>query len=347
MKKIRAGISGAGGLVGEGLIRALLACPETFAITYLGSHHAAGRKVADEFKSLAGYTDLAFDPLDAGLARSRCEVVFLAHKADESMRIASELVPLGVRVIDLGGEFRLRDASVYEKWYGNKHTATELLKEAVYGLPELFRSEIKKARLVANPGCYPTGMLLLAAPLAKEGLVGDSLEVASFSGLSGAGRQYQQKNSNLFIDCNENLRAYSPLSHRHQPEMEDALERFTGNKIRVSFVPHLLPLERGISTVIWLRDLPAGMDSSGLLALYREFYAHEPFVRVRENAAEVDLKNVLATNFCDIGAAGRNGVAYLVSAIDNTTKGAVTQAMQNLNLLFGLPETSGLMTPFV
>ncbi|MBN1808670.1 MAG: N-acetyl-gamma-glutamyl-phosphate reductase [Planctomycetes bacterium] len=342
---INVGITGAGGLVGEGLVRTLLGHPGV-ELVYVESSHAAGKRLDEEFPGLAGMTDVVFDAPDLQKACSTADVMFLAHKGAQSMAAVPEILAAGRKVIDIGGEFRLRNAEEYEKWYGGRHTARDFLSRAVYGLPELFREQIEKADLVANPGCYPTGLVLLVAPFLKSGLITDRLHVSGFSGLTGAGRRYVEKTSNLFIDVNENIRSYAVLKHRHQPEMSDALARYLGRRVEVSFAPHLIPADRGILTVVWAeaeRDVTTA-EAAGICG---DFYGMEPFVRVRKDASDVLLKNVFATNYCDVGAAADGHTLYLVSAIDNTTKGAVTQAVQNMNIMFGIDEGTGITGRFV
>ena len=342
---VKAGITGAGGLVGEGLIRVLLGHPDV-ELVYVESAHAAGKPVAEEFPSLEGDTDIVFDAPDLDKAVKKTDVLFLAHKGTESMKSVPVIIEAGKKAIDIGGEFRLRSAAEYEKWYGSEHTAKEYLSRAVYGLPELFRDKIRSAELVANPGCYPTGLVLLVAPLLKTGIIKGKVQASGFSGLSGAGRQYSQKNSNLFLDINENMRPYSALKHKHQPEMADALERYLGRKTEVAFTPHLAPFDRGILMVVWA-EATKDVNAESVREVYLNVYKAEPFIRIRQDASQVAVKNVFGTNYCDIGFALDGRTMYLVSAIDNTTKGAVTQAVQNMNIMFGLEETAGIIRRFV
>ena len=253
---IRAGIVGSTGLVGEGLARILCRHPEV-RLTVLTSRHAAGRDIASELPSLrgmvsGGLVEPSVDTLAAG-----CDVVFLAMKTAESMRFVPELVSRGVKCIDIGGEFRFRDPAVYEKWYGNHHEAPEHAARAVWGLPEQNREKIRTADIVGNPGCYPTGAVLGLLPFVEAGLIRpDGIIVDAHSGVSGAGRRYSPKSENTFLGCYENLRAYSVGTHRHTPEIEQALSEVTGEGVEVTFVPHLAPIDRGILTTIYTR--PAG-----------------------------------------------------------------------------------------
>jgi len=343
---------GATGLVGEGLIRLLLGHPEA-RIAALTSQHAAGKDVALALPSLKGFvregaghaTTLEEPSVD--LLVSACDVVFLAMKTAESMRMAPELVSRGVRCIDIGGEFRFRDAAVYERWYGGRHAAPDLAARAVYGLPEMNREKIKATDMVANPGCYPTGAILGALPFLRAGLIrAEGIAVNAVSGVSGAGRTYNPKSDNLFLSCHENLRAYSVGTHRHAPEIEQALSETAGTEVRVTFVPHIAPIDRGILTTIYARP-EGGTGADGLRGALNEFASEEPFVRVRDAVEDVRTANVRATNFCDVGFAFLESAStvVIVTAIDNTVKGAGGQAVQNMNIMFGLDEAAGLTAP--
>jgi len=334
---IRVGIVGSTGLAGEGLVRILLGHPEA-ELTCLCSDHAAGRNVADVLPGLTKELSLTLCPTDVDRLVSETDVVFLAKKSADSMRLVPRLLEGGVKAIDIGGEFRLKDPAQYEKWYGTAHECPELLGEAVYGLPEFHAEEIAGARLVANPGCYPTSALIPLVPLLREKLVEpDGIAVDSYSGMSGAGRT----SGFAFIDHNEDIRAYKPVGHKHTPEIEQELTAATGRRVVISFVPHLAPLDRGIHTTIFAR---ATSSSEGALRTLQEFYADAPFVRVFDQPGGVTLLNVRNTNYCDTSLAldKRTGMVIIVCAIDNTTKGAGAQAVQNMNIMFGLDETTGL-----
>jgi N-acetyl-gamma-glutamyl-phosphate reductase len=343
---IRAGIVGATGLVGEGLIR-ILAAHRGVSIACLTSSHAAGKDVAEELPALAAMvsTRLVAPSIDA-LAGS-CDVVFLAMKSTESMVMVPQLVERGVRCIDIGGEFRFRDAAVYEKWYGEKHEAPALTREAVWGLPEVNREKIARARVVGNPGCYPTGATLGVLPFLNSGLVEmDGIVVSSLSGVSGAGRTYSPKSDNTFLACYENVRAYSIGKHKHTPEIEQALSEAAGRPVVVTFTPHLVPIDRGILSTIYLRPAPAA-SADGLRAALAAFARGKPFIRVRNTVEEVRTSNVRGTNFCDVSVAfvARSSAVVVTTAIDNTVKGAGGQAVQNMNVMFGLDERTGLDRP--
>jgi N-acetyl-gamma-glutamyl-phosphate reductase len=343
---IRAGIVGSTGLVGEGLIRILCRHPEV-RLAVLTSRHAAGRDVADELSGLRGMVSMELVEPSTDRLASSCDVVFLAMKSAESMRYVPELVSKGVKCIDIGGEFRFRDPAVYEQWYGGRHEAPDLAARAVWGLPEQNRAKIRGAEVVGNPGCYPTGAVLGLLPLIKGGLVStDGIVVDAYSGVSGAGRTYSPKSENTFLACHENLRAYGVGTHKHTPEIEQALSEAAGKDIKVTFVPHLAPIDRGILSTIYAR--PAGKAKPEKLREALEAFAEaEPFVRFRANVADVRTANVRATNFCDVGAilVERSSQIVIVTAIDNTVKGAGGQAVQNMNIMFGLPETTGLDRP--
>ncbi|MHC4251400.1 MAG: N-acetyl-gamma-glutamyl-phosphate reductase [Planctomycetota bacterium] len=347
---VRVGIVGSTGLVGEGLIRILAAHPEA-DIRVLTSRHAAGRDIADELPALAGLVSHELVAPDAKALAAECDVVFLAMKSAESMRIVPELLEAGVRCIDIGGEFRFRDPKIYEKWYGNTHEAPALCAEAVWGLPEQNREKIKAARLVGNPGCYPTSAVLAALPLIRAGLVDpEGVIVNSISGVSGAGRTYSPKSENTFLVCYENVRAYGVGTHKHAPEIDQALAEAAGQEVRVTFVPHLAPIDRGILTQVYLQ--PAGeATEEALRGAVAGFAATEPFVRARDSAGEVRTAAVRATNFCDVAVTlvnsddERSATVIATSAIDNTVKGAGGQAVQNMNIMFGLDERAGLDRP--
>jgi len=336
---IRVAITGASGLVGECLTRVLVDHPAA-EVTYVGSRSSAGRDIADVVPSLKGQISLACRESDAKEIAAAADVAILAHKSAESLELTPKLLDAGVRVIDIGGEFRLKDPALYKRWYGQDHTATVLLAEAVYGLPELHREQIRTARLVANPGCYPTSVVLGLAPLLKAGLIQrDGIHIASSSGLTGAGRT----GARAFIDVNEDMRPYALGGHKHVPEMEQELGAAAGGRVTVTFVPHLIPLNRGILSTMFAR--PARLaDAAELHATLARAYAGEPFVRVREGGGDVCIANVRGTNFCDVAVdlSESTETVIVTSALDNMLKGAATQAIQNLNVMFGLDEATGI-----
>ena len=343
---IGAGIVGSTGLVGEGLIRIFASHPEVY-LRVLMSRHAAGRDVAEELPSLRGIVSMELVEPSIEALVSECDVVFLAMKSAESMSFVPDLVSRGVKCIDIGGEFRFRDPAVYEQWYGNRHEAPDLAARAVWGLPEQNREKIKSADVIGNPGCYPTGAVLGLLPFLKAGLIcADGIVVDAHSGVSGAGRQYSPKTDNTFLACYENLRAYGVGTHRHTPEIEQALSEITGGDVKVTFVPHLAPIDRGILTTIYARPADGAKPEAFGDAL-KAFAGPEPFVRACAKVEDVRTANVRATNFCDVGVAliERSSQVVIVTAIDNTVKGAGGQAVQCMNIMFGLDETAGLDRP--
>jgi N-acetyl-gamma-glutamyl-phosphate reductase len=272
---------------------------------------------------------------------ARLEVVFLATPADVSMQLAPEMLEAGARVIDLSGAFRLRSPEVFRRWYREEHTQPGLLEEAVYGLPEFYRERIRGARLVANPGCYPTAANLAVRPLVASGLADRAAGIVcdAKSGVSGAGRKPSLKTS--FCEVTENFSAYSILDHRHVPEVLQNSGLAEGEFL---FTAHLLPVDRGILETIYFRAAGGG-SAERLLEVYEEAYAGEPFVRLYEPGTVPDLRSVQHTNYCDIGIQfdARTGRGVVVSVIDNLVKGAAGQAVQNMNLMLGLEETEGLL----
>lgn len=341
---IRVGIIGATGAVGESLIRILVGHPQA-RLAFLGSDHAEGQRIDQVLPVVRGELDARCRKPDLAALAAECEVVFLAKKGPDSLEWAPKLLDAGLKVIDSGGEFRFRDVALYERFYATKHTCPHLLAEAVYGVPELYRDRIRAARLVGVPGCYPTAAILPLAPLLAEGLIArEGIIVDAYSGLSGAGKTYSDKARNLFVDCNENCRVYNPLTHRHAPEIEQELSLAAGQPATVVFVPHLLPLDRGILTTIFA-DLARPATTEDVLDLWRRRYAAEPFVRVFDRLDDVTLANVHRTNYCDFAALAdpRTRKLVIVSALDNVIKGACGMAIQAMNLLFGVPETTGLL----
>ncbi|GAB6079450.1 MAG: N-acetyl-gamma-glutamyl-phosphate reductase [Hydrogenophilus thermoluteolus] len=335
---IRVGIVGGTGYTGVELLRLLVGHPNV-ALHAITSRGEAGTPVAQLFPSLRGRVDLAFShpdeaPLDA------CDVVFFATPNGIAMHEAPKLLAKGVRVIDLAADFRLRDVAVWERWYGMRHASPEWVAKAVYGLPELFRDEIRTAQLVANPGCYPTAVQLGLAPLVKaqvvrcEGLIADCK-----SGVSGAGRKAEVHT--LFAEASDNFKAYGVAGHRHQPEIVQGLARLAGADVALTFVPHLTPMIRGIHATLYA-ELTTEVD---LQVLYETFYREEPFVDVLPSGSHPETRSVRAANLCRIAVhrPGNGRRVVVLSVIDNLMKGAAGQAVQNMNLMFGLPETTGLM----
>lgn len=330
MKKTKVTIVGASGNSGQELIRLLLRHPHV-EITHYTSRQYAGKLVAEVFPLFRGQINASF--VEPNVASITGDVVFLALPHGVAAEFAPGLLQKGITVFDLSADFRLKSAAVYKEFYAHDHPAPELLKQSVYGLPELHRDQIRKANLIACPGCYPTSIILAVTPALKTGLVKPTGIVAtSLSGVSGAGRKVAEEF--LFTECNESARAYGIPKHRHLSEIEQELGT------TISFAPHLIPLNRGIISTIYM-DLQE--KAGDALAAYRDFYKGEPFVRVSE--ALPDTKNVEMTNFCDITvrADNRTNKLIAVSAIDNLTKGAAGQAVQCMNLRCGFDETAGLL----
>jgi N-acetyl-gamma-glutamyl-phosphate reductase len=309
------------------------------------SRQEAGRALGEvfpRFRKAAG-SDLTFiEPDPDAIAATGAQAAFLALPHGVAAEIARALVARGLRVIDLSADFRLRDAAVYEEFYGHVHPAPDLLGEAVYGLPEIRADEIKAARLIASPGCYPTSILLPLLPLLRENLIDPATIVAnSMSGVSGAGRKPDL--TLLFCECNESARAYGVPKHRHLSEIEQELSLAAGENVVISFIPHLIPVNAGIATTTTAK-LRAGVAPEAIGAALDAAYAGQPFVRLLGKGGCADTKNVTRTNFVDIGWQHdpRTGRVILMSAEDNLGKGAGGQAVQSFNLMFGLSETDGL-----
>lgn len=334
---IKVGIVGGTGYTGIELLRILARHPqaELVAIT---SRKEAGTPVAELFPSLRGAVALAYsDPAKSGLAQ--CDVVFFATPNTVAMGEAKALVEAGVRVVDLSADFRIKNPAEWEKWYKVKHAAPGLLAQAVYGLPEVNRAKIKGARLVANPGCYPTAVQLGLLPLAKAGAVDlDHLIADAKSGVSGAGKKSEEHL--LFSEASDNFKAYGMSGHRHWPEIRQELDAAAGRSVGLTFVPHLVPMIRGIHATLYAR-ITADIEFQ---RLYEDRYRGEPFVDVLPSGSEPDTRSVRGTNTCRIAIHRPHGADMLVviSVIDNLAKGASGQAVQNMNIMFGFEETMGL-----
>ena len=333
---IPVGIVGVTGYAGQELLKLLQRHPHA-SVQYLASRR---------LKSPApfGRTSLKIFPYDLQRA-AQCELLFLCLPHGEAMTLAPALLRKNVRVIDLSGDFRIQSLSVFQRAYGLRHASGALLREAVYGLPELNRSEIPGHRLVANPGCYPTATLLALAPLAEQKWIApDGPIVDAKSGVTGAGRAARE--DLLFSEINEDFRAYKVDRHPHTPEMEQELARLAGRKIPLTFVPHLAPLNRGLYATVYV-PLKRRFREENLRETFEQRYRDEPFVRVLPEGSWPQVKSVAGTNRCEIGLhldpSGKR--AIVLSAIDNLGKGAAGQAVQNMNLLLGLPETEGLELP--
>jgi len=337
----RIAVIGASGYTGAELLRLLVQHPDV-ELVCVTSRQYAGQPVDGIFPSLRSLVDLNFEDLDSGGLADRVDLVFTAVPHQTAMNMVPELLDAGCRVVDLSADFRLRDVATYEAWY-QAHTSPDLLSEAVYGLPELFREHIPVARLVANPGCYPTSIVLALTPLLEEKLIDPAtIIVDSKSGTSGAGRS--AKLDTIFCEVNEGFKAYGLPRHRHTPEIEQTLSVVSGEAVTISFTPHLLPVNRGIlSTCYASLEGPATLDE--LHGHYLERYSAESFVRILPKGQLPNISQVTGSNFCDIGLAvdDRTGRVIAVAVIDNLVKGAAGQALQNMNLMLGLPEQTGLM----
>lgn len=338
---IRIGIIGARGFAGGELLRLGLQHPE-FRITYVTSESQAGTAVSDGFPGLLGATDLRFSAFDEAQALEAADAFFFALPDGEAMQRAEALLSAGKKIVDLSGDFRVSDQPTYERWYKRTHVSPHLLAEAVYGMPEL-RPEVREARLIANPGCYPTATLLAVAPLFAAGLaVPDTLVVDAKSGVSGAGGRAAMDPSMSFPAISDNFRAYSVTGHRHIAEMEQELARLSGATQAMTFTPHLLPLMRGLMATCYVK-LREERSTADLAELYREFYASAPFVHVLEGRLP-ELRYIAGANSAHLSVQydAHTGRAIAVGAIDNLVKGAAGSAMQNMNLICGLEETAGL-----
>lgn len=338
-------VVGASGYSGEELVRLLAGHPgvELVALT---SRQLAGQPLSSVYPRFAHrrYADLPFIESEvAAITATGAQIALLALPHGVARSFTAPLLDARLRVIDLSADFRIKDVAVYEEYYGEKHDAPELARESVYGMPERYREQIRKARLIACPGCYPTSIILPLVPLLQAGVIEpSSITVTSMSGVSGAGRSV--KSDYLFAECNESLRAYSVPKHRHLAEIEQELSVAANDKVVISFTPHLIPMNRGIHTTIYVNPKP-GVAPERIGEALEKAYAHETFVRLLKGSNLPDTKNVTHTNFIDIAWRHdpRTGRILLLSAEDNLIKGASGQAVQCLNILCGLPEETGLL----
>jgi len=335
---IKVGIVGGTGYTGVELLRLLAAHPEV-ELRLITSRSEAGQPVADMFPNLRGYVDLAFsEPAPEQLAE--CDVVFFATPHGVAMNSAAELLERGVRIIDLGADFRIKDVAEWEKWYGMSHTRPDLVAEAVYGLPEVNREAIRDARLIACPGCYPTAVQLGFLPLIEQGLVDPAQLVADAkSGVSGAGRKASV--GTLLGEASESMKAYGVAGHRHLPEIVQGLSQAAGQAVGLTFVPHLTPMIRGIHATLYAR---LNDTAKNLQELYSTRYADEPFVDILPPGSHPETRSVKGANHCRIALhrPGDGDTVVVLSVIDNLVKGASGQAVQNMNIMFGLDERAGL-----
>ena len=330
---ISVGILGATGYAGAELARLLYRHPQV-RLTSVASAEGVGQRLGDFYPHLYPFDLTIKDELD------EVDIVLAALPHAIAAKLLLPHIDRGVPVIDLSADFRLKDAAEYERWYNTKHPRPQLLQEAVYGLPELHRKEIAKSRLVANPGCYPTGAILALAPAVKAGLIENNIVVDSKSGTSGAGRSLML--TTMLAEAGEGISAYALAGHRHLPEIVQELSLVAGAPCRVTFVPHLLPMVRGILTTAYASLSRESTTEKDVREAYREFYKNEPFVRIVDSPPQT--KHTRGSNFCAVHPTvdSRTGRLVVVSCLDNLVKGAAGQAIQNMNLMLGLPERAGL-----
>ena len=338
---LKVAIVGASGYTGVELLRILTGHPEV-TVTCLTSEQSAGKKISEVFPSLRMRCDMVLENLEPVRVAEKADFIFTALPHKAAMEVIPTFLKLGRRVVDLSADYRLRDAGEYAKWY-EPHMSPELLKTAIYGLPELKRDNIRTADLVANPGCYPTTVILGLAPLLKQKLIDPATIIAdSKSGVSGAGRS--AKVDNLFCEVNDGFKAYGVGGvHRHIPEIEQELTLFAGKKVFITFTPHLVPMDRGILSTMYAQPVKP-VTAAQLVETYADFYKGEGFVRVLPEGSFPSTAFVRGANFCDIGLMvdQRTGRVIVISAIDNLVKGASGQAVQNMNIMNGFVENMGL-----
>jgi N-acetyl-gamma-glutamyl-phosphate reductase len=351
-EKMPVAVIGASGYGGAELARLLASHPHARLVAATASGERAGARISDLFPSLRGVCDVVCEEFDAARIAESCRFAFIALPHGKAMEIVPQLLERNMKVCDIGADFRLRDTGVFEQWYKCPHTAPGVLKEAVYGLPEWNREKVKEARLVANPGCYPTSAILALSPLVARDIIDPrSIIVDSGSGTSGAGRSSFGLGMH-HPEVQADYKAYNVGTHRHTPEIEQGLINTTAstnhersNPIHITFTAHLLPIARGILSTSYAA-LTEKMDTAAVHRVLEEKYAEEPFVRVHPAGELPQIKHVAGSNFCDIGVKvdERTNRVILVSAIDNLVKGAAGQAIQNMNLMCGFDETDGLMS---
>jgi len=342
---MKIGIVGAGGYAGVNLLSLLLRHPEAEVVWLMSEEAHKGKKISELYPHLLGECDLAcqtLDDLDKNLAK--IDLVFLALPHGIALNYVPKILKAGKKVVDLGADYRFHDEKVFYKWYKIEHPDKAVLAEAVFGLPELYKDKIKKARLIGNPGCYPTASILGMAPLIKNNLIdNNSIVLDAKSGISGAGRGVSLKVN--FCERNDGIVSYAVTDHRHMGEIEYQLSLMAGKDFPVTFVPHLVPMSRGILVTCYakLRITNYELRINDLIKKYQELYKDAPFVRIYDSG-EPCTKSVSGTNYCDIGIAVNEATntVIVMSVIDNLIKGAAGQAVQNMNLIYGLPETAGL-----
>jgi N-acetyl-gamma-glutamyl-phosphate reductase len=344
---LKVAVTGASGYMGAELLRLLSVHPKV-RVTAVTSERLAGERLDRVYPHLRGLSDLVFQEIQGDRLAEAADVVFLALPHMESQRLMPTLRRHGRKAVDLSADYRLRDAALYTTWYKAPHEDPSGLAEAVYGLPELHRKQVASAALVASPGCYPMGAVLATAPLLKSGRGGlEGIVIDGKSGVTGAGAQGRKAEPMyLFTEANENVQAYGMATHRHTPEIEQELSGLAGRPVVVSFTPHLVPLNRGLFTTASV-PLTKAATTAELVALYREFYAGEPFVRVLDEGQRPTTRSVVGSNFCDVTVVAdpRTNRAVCVSALDNLGKGGSANGIQNLNIMMGWDERTGLDAP--
>ncbi len=344
---LNVGIIGATAYTSLELIKILLRHPQV-KITYLGVRRTDRPMISDIFPTLKNLLDLSCESIEHKEFPGDIDLAFVTLPPTISMQYVPLFTKRGIKVIDFSADYRFRDKSIYEKWYKAQHTDSAGIETAVYGLPELFREEIKKTNLVGNPGCYTTATILALAPLLTHGIVyPDDIIVDAKSGISGRGREPREDTH--YCECNENIEAYSVGGHRHSPEIEHILSIKTSQKVSIQFVPHLIPMNRGILCTIYakprqnLRETGFILSDSEVHRLYKEFYGKEPFIRLKEGNETPKTKDVIYSNFCDIATKVTENRIIILSAIDNLIKGASGQAVHNMNVMCGFDEKMGLL----
>lgn len=338
---IKAGIIGSTGYAGQELVRLLLRHPQTEIVWY-SSRSYIDKKYAEVYKNMFKLVDLSCKDDDMQTLAKEADVIFTATPQGLCASLINEEVLKNTKIIDLSADFRIKDVNIYEKWYGIKHPCPDYIKEAVYGLCEINRKSIPLARIVANPGCYTTCSILTIYPLAKEGLIDmNSIIVDAKSGTSGAGRG--AKTANLFCEVNENMKAYGVCSHRHTPEIEEQLSYAAGEEVTLTFTPHLVPMNRGILVTAYA-SLKPGVSDLEVRKAYEKYYQDETFIRLLDDGECPETRWVEGSNYVDISykVDSRTNRIVMMGALDNLVKGAAGQAVQNMNLLFGLDEAAGL-----
>jgi N-acetyl-gamma-glutamyl-phosphate reductase len=339
---LQVGIAGATGYTGQELIEILLRHPQV-RLTGLYSTTEEPKPIGAVLPRFAGRISLSLKKLDLKELADTCDVAFLALPHTSAMDAVGFLIKAKKTVIDLSADYRLADASVYKAAYSTVHKDKANLKRAVYGLPEIYRQKIGTAQLIANPGCYPTAAILGLAPLAATGAIDvSSVIIDAKSGTTGAGKKAVLES--LFSEVDEDFKAYKVNSHQHMPEIEQELSKLAGKKVPITFVPHLLPIKRGILETIYVKlNKPKFSNPKDIMSLYMKFFKNEPFVRIRPYGEFPAIKDVAGTNFCDIGLKLNGSSVIIISAIDNLLKGASGQAVQNMNIRYQFPETLGLL----